>query len=248
MRRGKSKGKARRHDPPPAWSKVLTPDEQERLWQYLNGTASSRVSGECLDTESVAAKRLTLMTDLLLYTGMRASELVKLRVEHTPYVLGAMVIEIYDSKYRRDRTVDVSVRLAKAIESYILQVRVRTLPRCVLRSDTKRPVFYNSRGKPYTSRSSNGRIRASSTFNREVHSLGLHIGLKKTLRPHMFRHSFAVNTLRSGVNVRRLQAMMGHSSLAITERYLLLVDTDGLGEKLDQRPAQIKVIHPCKTA
>ena len=248
MRRNKSQTKAKRHDPPPAWSKVLTPAEQERLWQYLDGHTPSCLTGECLDTESVAANRLILMVDLLLWTGMRASELVKLRVEDTPYVLGMDVIEIYDSKYRGDRTVDVSPRLAKAIETYILHVRSKTLPRHVVRRDTHRPLFYNNRRRPYTCRSSNGRIRASSTFSREVTSLGLHVGLRKELRPHIFRHTFAVNTLRAGVNVRTLQAKMGHSSLSITERYLLLVDTDGLGERLDQRPAQVVRIYPCETA
>jgi integrase/recombinase XerD len=248
MGKDKSTGKARRHDPPPAWSKVLTDDEQRRIWEYIDGTSLSAVTGKRLDIESTAARRLSLMIELLLCTGMRSSEIVKLNVEHTPWVLGANTIEISDSKYRRDRTVEVSHRLAKVIETYILHVRPKTLPKRVIRKDTKRPVFYNDRGKPYTVRSSNGRIRASCTFSRLIKSLGLHVGLRKELRPHIFRHTFAINTLRNGVDVRTLQAKMGHSSLNITERYLRLVNTEGLGEKLDQRPPQILRIRACQTA
>jgi integrase/recombinase XerD len=248
MDKNKSPGKAIRHDPPPAWSKVLTDDEQRRIWGYLDGTSPSAVTGKRLDIESVSAKRLSIMIELLLCTGMRSSEIVKLNVEHTPWVLGANTIEISDSKYRRDRTVEVSHRLAKAIETYILHVRPKTLPRHVIRKDTKRPVFYNDQGRPYTAKSGPGRIRASHTFNREIKSLGLHVGLRKELRPHMFRHTFAINTLRKGVDVRTLQAKMGHSSLSITERYLRLVNTEGLGEKLDQRPPQIIRIKSCQTA
>jgi len=227
---------------------VLTLNEQERLWKYLDSAAPSHVTGEYLDLNSTGAQRLILMTDLLLCTGMRASELVKLRIEHTPFVLGTNVIEIHDSKYRRDRTVDVSDRLTKSVERYILHVRPRTLPRHVIRSDIKKPLFYNNREKPYTRRSANGRTRASCTMNREVRALGAHAGIAKELRPHMLRHTFAVNSLHHGVDVRTLQVKMGHSSLSITERYLQLVNAEGLGEKLDARPGQIGRIFPCKTA
>lgn len=248
MKRGKARAKARRHDPPPAWSKVLTPNEQGQVWDYLDGKSPSRLTGECLDTDSVAAKRLDLMVDILMQTGLRSSELVKLRIEHTPFVLGTMVLEIRDTKYRRDRTVEVSFALADAIKTYILHTRPKTKPRRVTNADIKRPLFYNNRRRPYTARSSNGRVRASETFRREIKSLGLHAGFRKALRPHMFRHTFAVNTLRTGVDVRTLQAKMGHSALSITERYVQLVNTDGLGEKLDTRPRQKLRIMSCETA
>jgi site-specific recombinase XerD len=46
------------------------------------------------------------------------------------------------------------------------------------------------------------------------------------IHPHTFRHSFAVNCLQSGMNIRSLQKMLGHSSLGITQVYLDIVGDD----------------------
>lgn len=46
------------------------------------------------------------------------------------------------------------------------------------------------------------------------------------LHPHTFRHSFAVNCLQSGMNIRSLQKILGHSSLGITQVYLDIVGED----------------------
>jgi integrase/recombinase XerD len=50
------------------------------------------------------------------------------------------------------------------------------------------------------------------------------------LHPHTFRHSYAVNCLKSGVNLRSLQEMLGHSSLGVTQVYLTLVGADVIRE------------------
>lgn len=46
------------------------------------------------------------------------------------------------------------------------------------------------------------------------------------IHPHTFRHSFAVNCLQSGMNIRSLQKILGHSSLGITQIYLDIVGED----------------------
>lgn len=51
-------------------------------------------------------------------------------------------------------------------------------------------------------------------------------GITRRINPHKFRHTFAVNWLESGANLRTLQLTLGHSSLSTTEQYLMMTETD----------------------
>jgi len=53
---------------------------------------------------------------------------------------------------------------------------------------------------------------------------------EEKVKPHTFRHSFAVHCLKSGMNIRSLQKILGHSDLATTAVYLDLVGKDVLDD------------------
>lgn len=53
-------------------------------------------------------------------------------------------------------------------------------------------------------------------------------GVSRNVNPRVLRHTFAVRALRSGVDIRSLQAALGHSALAITEQYLKYSDDAGI--------------------
>jgi len=240
--RSASGGPRRRRDQI-GWSKVLTPAEQKNFWAYLRGEMRSAVNKQFSDIESLGVKKLILICDLFFCTGMRAAELARLRVQDTPLVLGQDVIEIYRGKENKDRTIQVSRRLAAEIEEYIEKYRPETM-RHVKRSDISKPLFYNRQGRPYIqqfetvdkkTKAVTTRLRASTALYRAIRVTGEHAGIAKHIYPHMLRHTFAVNALLKGVDIYLLKELMGHSDITMTARYLHLVNTQlkGLGEKLD---------------
>ena len=65
----------------------------------------------------------------------------------------------------------------------------------------------------------------AKSIDEALHRLQRRLGLREH-KYHCFRHWFATTLLRRGVNIEAVRRMMGHSSLAVTQRYLHLVDTD----------------------
>ena len=224
----------RKRDDVISWRKLLTPKEEQQFMVYLRKQANT-----------LAGRRIYLMCDIMLNTGLRIQELMKLRVQDTPAILGQEVVEVYMGKGKKDRTIPISQRLAKEIDRYIRDVRPKTLPRHIRCGDTSRPVFYSSQQRPYLQKVKDGdkvRTRVSVSLYRIIKGLGQAAGIVKAIHPHMFRHTFAVNALRSkeeggaGIDIYALQNLMGHSSLETTVKYLHFINgqTNGMGERLDR--------------
>jgi site-specific recombinase XerD len=174
---------------------------------------------------TVGGRRDLLIVDIMLNTGLRASELCRLRVCDTPVVIGRPVIEVYKGKNQKDRTIPVSERLAKKIAAYVSQIRPKTLPRYVKRKDYNRALFYSQRLKPLT------RFGLWVKLVR----IGIRLGLVKRLHPHMLRHSFATDALLRNEAVVKVQRYMGHRSLNTTIVYTHVCDdvTGGAGARID---------------
>lgn len=83
-----------------------------------------------------------------------------------------------------------------------------------------RPVKYLFEGY------SPGQRYSESSFERVVKNAGKKAGIRRNLYPHILRHSFATHMLESGVNLKRLQILMGHSSIKTTSEYLHLANID----------------------
>ena len=70
---------------------------------------------------------------------------------------------------------------------------------------------------------------SESSFASIVKQTGLKAGIKKNLYPHILRHSYATHMIELGVNIKRLQLQMGHSSIKTTSGYLHLAKIDPAG-------------------
>ena len=206
-------------------SKVLTLAEQYQLMNYIK------------TRNTIAGKRLHLICDIMLNTGIRISELAALRIQDTPKGLGVNAIEVI-GKGQQPRDIYIAQDLADKLQIYIEKVRPKTLPRHVRRSDVNQPVFFSQRKKPYLRKvkTDDGiKLQASSGLYKSITRAGRSAGLAKHVHPHTLRHSFATNFLKKipGKMVY-LQHMLGHSNLLITSRYLHVAsEGDGaLAERL----------------
>jgi integrase/recombinase XerD len=130
--------------------------------------------------------------------GLRISEAVRLKA--TAIDSARMVIRVEQGKGRKDRYVMLSPKLLEILRSYWRAVR------------PKQWLFPGSRDdRPITK-------DAVQAACQKAHRLS---GLSKPVTPHSLRHAFAVHLLESGTaEVRAIQLLLGHRSLATTTRYL----------------------------
>lgn len=129
--------------------------------------------------------------------GLRLDELLHLRV--TDIDSARMVIHVRHGKGAKDRLVPLSLRLLQELRSYWLKYRPRTW-------------LFPGKKPDGTMTSSNVQRHLGRVLKR--------VGLTKHCSMHTLRHSYATHLLEAGVDVLTLKALMGHSSLQTTARYL----------------------------
>ena len=129
--------------------------------------------------------------------GLRISEAVRLR----PACIDSkrMVIRVIQGKGQKDRYVMLSVRLLEILRTYYKSERPK---------DWLFPGHYP--GQPI----STGAIEDACQKGRRIS------GISKPVTPHSLRHAFAVHMLEAGTDLRTIQLLLGHRSLATTARYL----------------------------
>lgn len=130
-------------------------------------------------------------------TGMRVSEAVHLRIGDIDSK--RMVIRIVQGKGNKDRLVPLSVKLLELLRTYWRRVR----PRDFL----------------FPGRRFDLALGAAKVVDACAHAR-IHAGLTKAAHPHCLRHSFATHLLEAGTDLRTIQLLLGHRSLATTARYL----------------------------
>jgi len=135
-------------------------------------------------------------------TGMRVSEAVHLQKRHIDSQ--RMMIRIEQSKGNRDRDVPLSPKLLELLRTYWREVRPQEW------------LFPGQNPEQPLNREAVGQA---------VTLAARRAGLTKKPSPHCLRHSFAVHLWETGTDLRKIQLLLGHRSLATTARYLYLATT-----------------------
>lgn len=140
---------------------------------------------------------------MLLYsTGVRRSELVRLRVEDIDSK--RMVVHIRQGKGGKDRDVSLCPKLLETLREYWKLKKPKTwlFPAGVARHE-------------------GDHLSAKEVWH-ICSEAARHAGLNKRVTPHMLRHSFATHLLENGADLPTIQILMGHADLEATSIYLHL--------------------------
>lgn len=141
------------------------------------------------------------MLETLYATGLRVSELVNLKVDEVNLKVGFVRCIGKGSKER-------IVPIGKVAIDYIEQYMSRGRPE-LSKGFRSEYLFLTSRKKPMT------RVG----FWKIIKKYADQAGIRKEITPHVLRHSFATHLLEGGADLRSIQEMLGHASVATTEIY-----------------------------
>lgn len=144
--------------------------------------------------DSTDTVKSRLIVSLLYSTGLRVSEVVNLKKEDVN--LGEKTGWVRRGKGSKDRLFMLSETLSKELQEYFDD-----------RASNHNYVF--SKDKPLTTRNIQKIIKGARH----------RAGITKKTTPHTLRHSFATHLLEQGIDIRVIQAMLGHSSLSTTQVY-----------------------------
>lgn len=164
--------------------------------------------------------------ETLYGSGLRVSELVELRLSRISLDDGYMMVE---GKGDKQRIVPVSPVASSLIAEY-LPVRAAG----PIKKEGSDTLFLNRRGAPLT------RVMVFYI----IRDLAAAAGISKKVSPHTLRHSFATHLLEGGANLRAIQEMLGHESIATTEIYLHLDRTRLRSELIAHHPHFAKPAPP----
>lgn len=179
--------------------------ESPRTWRTLPGYLTGDEVGLLLaqpDLAQAQGLRDRAMLELLYATGLRVSELIKVRIGDMNLDVGFLTTIGKGNKQRIVPVGDVAVAF---VRRYLAEARSTLLGK----SASNSYLFLTRRGRPMT----------RQNFWMIVEKYGKLAGIAEHLSPHVLRHSFATHLLEHGADLRSVQLMLGHSDISTTQIY-----------------------------
>lgn len=159
--------------------------------------------------------RDSAMFELMYACGLRVTELLELELGSINWEDGSLLVK---GKRSRERWVPMGRYCMKALKEYLNSARVQ-----LMKGRYHDTVFVNNRGLPMTRQG----------FWKVLKSYASKLQFKKTLHPHILRHSFASHMLERGADLRSIQQLLGHSDIATTQIYTQ-INADKLREDYEK--------------
>lgn len=156
-----------------------------------------------IDLSKPQGERNRAIIETLYSCGLRVSELTNLKLSDLFFDEGFIKVT---GKGDKQRFVPIGASTKKYINIYRSEIRSHI----TIAPEFRDTLFLNRRGKQLT----------RAMIFTIVKQLAEKSGLRKTISPHTFRHSFATHLLENGADLRAIQLMLGHESITTTEIYM----------------------------
>ena len=176
-----------------------------------------------IDRSTKEGQRNRAILETLYSCGLRVSELCNLKLSELYFEEGFIKVE---GKGSKQRLVPISPRAINEIKLYIPdrnQIEVK--------KGHEDFVFVSQR---------RGKGLSRIMIFHMIKELAQNAGITKNISPHTFRHSFATHLLEGGANLRAIQCMLGHESIATTEIYTHIDRNMLRSEIIEHHPRNIK--------
>jgi integrase/recombinase XerD len=191
--------------PPKRLPKAVTPDEVERLLDAAGPGPDAAATAGGVEPRLLRDRALL---EFLYATGARISEATGLDVDELE--LGADPMVRLAGKGGKHRVVPVGSYAVRAMQAYLVRARPG-LAAASRRVSVSPAVFLNARGGRLTRQGAWGVLHAAAGRAR-----------LPEVSPHTLRHSFATHLLDGGADIRVVQELLGHASVATTQIYTLI--------------------------
>ncbi len=178
--------------------------ETPKMWKRIPDVLSSGEIESMIKAtagHSREALRDQAIVELLYASGMRVSELVDLKMENVNLESGYIRCI---GKGSKERLIPIGKKSREAIKAYIEKIR-----RKIKKAELPPNLFLSRLGK---------RISRQSIW-KIIKRYGAKAQIKKRIKPHTIRHSFATHLLEHGADLRSVQEMLGHSDISTTQIY-----------------------------
>lgn len=179
---------------------LMAPKAGSALPKYLDRPHVDKLLESSPD-DSATGLRDRAMLDLLYATGLRVSELIKLRVADLDELEGTLRVI---GKGNKQRLVPVGRAALASIERYRTGARLQLL---------------KGRISPFLFVTARGSAMTRQAFWKLLRMRGKSAGIFRGLSPHVLRHTFATHLLEGGADLRSVQTMLGHADIGTTQIY-----------------------------
>ncbi len=177
---------------------LVAPRRSKKMPVYLNEKDAGRLINASNN------KRTRAIISVFLYTGIRVGELSNLTINDVDFEEN--IIYVRAGKGDKDRIV-VMPDICKSDLKLYLNDRIK------VKSNNSFLFISNKKTKFDT-----------TTIERLIKKIGIKAGITKNITPHVLRHTFATSVLRNGGDIRFIQQILGHASLATTQIYTHIDD------------------------